>query len=435
MRFFRRVSLVLGILFLSVLLGQAAAAENQPSALETYASELSAYTSLKYYKNEKTQRYVDYKAIHADLGWEKVITYVNIGLDYYFYSNTSVVANPAATSALVNKYHPLPSDYVPPHLEYINPAYSYGDSMLTHEARVAFERMCSDAEQLGYTIFANSGYRSYAAQKEVYESYYDPSDPNSAYYQALLAAKPGFSEHQTGLAVDIIRASDELRDTAVYRWYSKNCYKYGFIIRYPYAMEPIVGYSSEPWHLRYLGIPLATAVTQSGLTYDEYYAREIDITAKSAAATAVGVTAVHRITAEGNTYALSTYDVLGTSYYRLRDVAAVLNKSPLQFDIVWDAATSRIRLLPGIIYTGDPALSALDPAHTAAVTAVKPALQVGETVSTPDGYAVYGANYLKLGDLLALVGAHAEDKGTGSLVIVPGTAAAASPSPSAGPLK
>ena len=417
MRFFWRVfPMLLCLVLLTALTLPAGAADSRHAELIKAAAELSPFTGLKYYKNENTERYLSYKAINRELSWEAVVTYVNIGLDTLFYSNPTVVSNPSAMNALVNKYHPLPSDYVPKDLELIDPSYNYGDYALRRSARIGFDAMCYDAAALGYTLYATSGYRSYDRQKEVYDSFFDTGDPMTAFYQTLFAARPGYSEHQTGLAVD---TSIDSTDPDAFGWYSRNAYKYGFIIRYPYAKEPILGYSNEPWHLRYLGVDLAAAVYRSGLTYDEYYAREIDLPVKNAGVSAVGVTTVHTVSAGAAARPLSTYDVLGETYYKLRDIAAILNATPMQFDIVWDAPTGRISLTAGKPYTGPNALSAAEPGHAAVVTQAKPTISVLGIVYTPDAYTAGGSNYMKLRDILGMLGLRASDDGMGGLVIAP----------------
>ncbi|MDD4493754.1 MAG: M15 family metallopeptidase, partial [Eubacteriales bacterium] len=91
-----------------------------------------------------------------------------------------------------------------------------------------------------------------------------------------LNARGGHSEHHTGLAVDVIISNYSVEKSDEFEWYKDNCYKYGFIIRYPKGKEIITGYAYEPWHLRYLGEDLAVLVYESGLTYEEYYELKIE---------------------------------------------------------------------------------------------------------------------------------------------------------------
>ncbi len=153
---------------------------------------------------------------------------------------------------LVNKNHPIPSDYAPG---------------LQDEAYNAFLELSKDAEAAGFDIQLLSGYRSYETQERLYNNYV------AVYGQAeadTFSARPGTSEHQTGLAMDVGWIDDTYGDTPSGIWLAQNCYKYGFIIRYPKDKESITGYKYEPWHIRYLGKDIAEAVYNSGLCLEEY---------------------------------------------------------------------------------------------------------------------------------------------------------------------
>ena len=136
--------------------------------------------------------------------------------------------------------------------------------------------MFNAAKKDDITIILNSGYRTYEEQKNVYEDY---KNTKGEEYADGIAARPDFSEHQTGLALDIITygATGKTFDTtSAFKWLMNNADKYGFILRYPKDKEEITGYSYESWHFRYLGKELASEVKKSGLTFDEYYAYYLD---------------------------------------------------------------------------------------------------------------------------------------------------------------
>lgn len=153
---------------------------------------------------------------------------------------------------VVNKTYGLPADYNPGE----NP-----------EARAAFDRMAAGAAAEGLNIFVASGFRSYDHQMRTYSRYvyYDGQENADTY-----SARPGFSEHQTGLAFDMNSVDDSFAGTPEALWVEAHCYEYGFIIRYPKGKEDITGYQYEPWHVRYLGIDTAADVYNSGLTLEEY---------------------------------------------------------------------------------------------------------------------------------------------------------------------
>ncbi len=153
---------------------------------------------------------------------------------------------------IANKTYALPSDY---------------DPGVDPEAMEAFNEMQKAAELEGCNLYIASGYRSYETQKNIYEKYVERDGQQMA---DTYSARPGHSEHQTGLAFDLNSIDASFANTPEGKWIAENCYKYGFIIRYPANKSAITGYMYEPWHIRYLGVNLATAVHQSGLCLEEY---------------------------------------------------------------------------------------------------------------------------------------------------------------------
>ena len=159
---------------------------------------------------------------------------------------------------LVNKDHPLPKEYKPKNLILVPSFYTVRDTYLDIECFHSFQKL---KEESTYPYLIYSGYRSYEYQEKIYTG-----DP----YQA----KPGESEHQTGLAIDItidgIGLNKALGDTIYGIWLEDNCHKFGFIIRYPKNKEKITGYLYEPWHIRYVGSDIACQIKQNNLTLEEY---------------------------------------------------------------------------------------------------------------------------------------------------------------------
>ncbi len=127
--------------------------------------------------------------------------------------------------------------------------------------------MQADAADLGLTIYISSGFRSYDYQAGLYQRYVERDGKEAA---DRYSARPGYSEHQSGLAFDLNTITDDFKDTDEGRWVAENCYKYGFIIRYPADKEDVTGYMYEPWHIRYLGTEIAEDVYSSGLCLEEY---------------------------------------------------------------------------------------------------------------------------------------------------------------------
>ncbi|MGI6622090.1 MAG: M15 family metallopeptidase [Acetivibrionales bacterium] len=234
------------------------------------------YKNLPCYYPEKAKRYFRYHELNPDLGYEKAILYVNIGLDKPFYSNTKIILEPDRIDVLVNKYNKTP-DKFKPRLEELPPeicAEGVGKQYLRNDAKEAFIRMHMEAKEFGLNITAYGTYRSIRAQKDIWNS--KVNSGRSIEDVDRLNARGGHSEHHTGLAVDVITNSYAVEGTKEFEWYRENAHKYGFIVRYPKGAEHITGYQYEPWHLRYLGESLAKDVYESGLTYEEYYAVYIE---------------------------------------------------------------------------------------------------------------------------------------------------------------
>lgn len=170
---------------------------------------------------------------------------------------------------LVNKNHKLNKNYIP-ELSLIYPLFSDKDQYLTNDAKSQFEKMCFDALNLGYVIIAVSTYRSYDYQKKLYKHYVKTKGKK---YANMCSAKPGHSEHQTGLAVDISSSNldyDNFEKTKEFNWVKNNAHKYGFIMRYPKGKTHITGYKYEPWHYRYVGMRIANIIYNKDLTLEEY---------------------------------------------------------------------------------------------------------------------------------------------------------------------
>ena len=161
---------------------------------------------------------------------------------------------------IANKTYGLPSTYNP--------------DGLTNETYMAFQELSADALNDGLDIYLSSGFRSYEYQNEIYNNYVEIYGQETA---DTFSARPGHSEHQTGLAIDVNTIDDSFADTSEAVWLEQHCYEYGFIIRYPKGKDSITGYKYEPWHIRYVGKEVAQAVHDAGiacgdstLTLEEY---------------------------------------------------------------------------------------------------------------------------------------------------------------------
>lgn len=177
---------------------------------------------------------------------------------------------------IVNKINSIDETYVPNELVVPNVMFSFSGEhekkYMQKDAARALEELFIGAQNEGIKLAAVSGYRSYGRQKSIYASNVNAMGQAAA---DRVSAKPGHSEHQTGLAMDISASSvgydltETLEDTKEGKWLRENAHKYGFIIRYPKDKEEITGYSYEPWHVRYIGIKDAMYIYKNELTLEE----------------------------------------------------------------------------------------------------------------------------------------------------------------------
>ena len=184
------------------------------------------------------------------------------------------IDEPGSIWWLVNPQRPLPDGYVPPDL--VTPNAPIDPEATNPQVRAitatAFEAMVADAATAGFQLQLNSGYRSYDEQQVLYDRFVEDYGAEVA---AERVAIPGTSEHQTGLALDVgqVGLPDDqvFGDTEASAWVAANAQRFGFILRYPPEKADITGYTNEPWHLRYVGVELATQLHDSGLTMEEHF--------------------------------------------------------------------------------------------------------------------------------------------------------------------
>lgn len=232
----------------------------------------------KYYIENNLKRYINYyqKITNSNLektyNTKEIVTNVNANLDYDFYENTEVTDISKDTLMLVNKHYKIPGNYQPENLVPVDDEkYGYWN-MIRADVYEEFKKMSADAQKDNVTLFIASPYRSYNDQKILYNSYVASDDVKKA---DTYSARPGYSEHHTGLAMDLIPEFglelDTFENSDGFKWMQENGYKYGFILRYPKDKEYITGYMYEPWHYRYVGVDVATTIKNENLTFEEYY--------------------------------------------------------------------------------------------------------------------------------------------------------------------
>ena len=193
---------------------------------------------------------------------------------------TYSIDDPTSIWVVVNKQRPIPdaSSFVPPNL--VSPPAGIPNPnghRLRQETATALKSMAdAAAAEIGTTLVAQSGYRSYESQTAAYQYYVDLNGQAGA---DLTSARPGHSEHQTGFTIDILDTTSGCSidgpcfgSSVSGQWLAANAYRFGFVLRYPEGKTAITGYEYEPWHFRYVGVELATEMHNTGIqTLEEFF--------------------------------------------------------------------------------------------------------------------------------------------------------------------
>ena len=234
---------------------------------------LEEFFSIDYAKLDNYDRYLKY-ADETGEDEDYAVLYINLDLDKPDYEEAVKVDN-FSIDMVVNKHRYLGEDYQPTDIMEIPVEYASEAGM--QSSRIAFNayRQMSDAAtKEGYGIVINSAYRSYQDQIDLSNYYLKWYGQN---YVDKYVAKPGFSEHQTGLAFDIgSRSVNVFANSREYQWMKDNAYKYGFIERFTERYENLTEFRKEPWHYRYVGKDIAKYIHDNNISLEEYWAIYLD---------------------------------------------------------------------------------------------------------------------------------------------------------------
>ena len=230
----------------------------------------------KYFISDNLNSYLKYKRDNKELSYSDIIAVVNVGADKDWYTGPKATNMEDEYLILVNKFNYLSESYTPDDLVDMGLQYAFSDKKIRQEVYSSFKRLVKDAKKENLTIVANSTFRTYSYQENLYDNY---KYSNGKEYADSYAARPGHSEHQTGLAIDVSTLNSTManfEETLEFEWLQQHAHEYGFILRYPKDKEFITGYNYESWHYRYVGIKIATEIKNLGITFDEYYAYYIE---------------------------------------------------------------------------------------------------------------------------------------------------------------
>ena len=230
----------------------------------------------KYFLEKNLNRYLAYIEEEEEENLTDVVAIVNVNADYKWYEEEFETDTSLNEQMIVNKFYALSEDYTPENLVSIPLDYSYGtegENQLIEYAYDKFLDLWQAAHDEGFYLMVTSSYRDYASQKEIYDYRKATQGERKA---DETAARPGHSEHQTGLVVDMTSTTEpsatDFSESEAYKWLKEHAHEFGFIERYPEGKTYLTGYSPESWHWRYVGIEAATVMHEENITYDEYYA-------------------------------------------------------------------------------------------------------------------------------------------------------------------
>lgn len=217
---------------------------------------------------DRQDRIDAYQENNPNLSKEECIKRVYMNLDLEPYSQTTTVEDLDSYTMLVNKYSGLPSDYTPYDLVDIN-----GGGMVREKVAEAFNELADACAQFDLSVTSWSAFRSYDTQ---YSLYHNGVANYGLEYAEIYWTHPGFSEHQTGLTIDVCLDYDRsdldvARENPHYQEFLETLHEYGFILRYADDKTEYTQIAPESWHIRYVGKDLATYLYENNLCLDEYY--------------------------------------------------------------------------------------------------------------------------------------------------------------------
>ncbi len=238
--------------------------------------DLEEYITIDLFDYSKYKRYVDYQKLNPKLSLDDIVTRVALNLDKDPYEDAVEEKDPNSLTALVNKHRYISKDYKPTDLVNMEDGYAnnaFGVKEVRKETYEQFKKMVDDAKKENIVFYAESAYRDYEYQDELYNEFVLEYGQEKA---DTFAARAGFSEHQLGTTLDLANIWTIEEGDPEYKWIDKNGHKYGFIFRYKKKTEDITGYEAEGWHIRYVGVEAATIIHKKNITFDEYWIRYVN---------------------------------------------------------------------------------------------------------------------------------------------------------------
>ena len=239
-----------------------------------YDKDIEKMIKDKLFNYDNYDRYINARSDKEDIS--RTILKVALNQDKDNYSDTEEETNPDSLTAFINKHRYLNEDYVPNDLVDMSDDYAnnyYGQIKLRSEAYEWFKKMVDDANKEDIEFYADTGYRTFKLQKTLYNNYVYENGYEKA---SLYAARAGFSEHELGTAIDLANVYAIEKGDPEYNWLMQYAHKYGFIFRYTEEWQDLTGFAPEPWHIRYVGVDVATKIHEENISFEEYWIKYVN---------------------------------------------------------------------------------------------------------------------------------------------------------------
>lgn len=245
--------------------------EEQEKVLNAeYSSILVPLYKEKYFKKTLLDEYLKYYNENKNLSANEIVLKINTHTNLEPYETIFDADISKNELVLVNKYYKLSEDYEPD-VELVSSQYAYSGKYASKTIIESLQNLIDAAKEDNLKLVVSAGYRSYKEQEDIYNSY----KINNGIREAdEFVSRPGHSDYQTGLAVDIepyAKYIENVNESEEYQWLINNMHRFGFIQRFPEGKESITGFKYSAWHLRYVGVEAATFIHDNNITLEEYY--------------------------------------------------------------------------------------------------------------------------------------------------------------------
>lgn len=226
----------------------------------------------KYFKFSKLDQYLEYKEKNKKKPYNEIVQTVNVEMHIDWLDNQKETDTSKNELMIVNRIYGLKEDYVPEDIIDVPVKYAYAGKKLKNSVFQEVVKLIEEGKKYNYNFVVSDGYRSYEEQKSIYDSYVDRIGISET---DEFVARPGHSEHQSGLILELKPYNKVISDVGTneeYLWLRENAHKFGFIFRYSEEHKKLTGFNAFTWKLRYVGVEAATIIYNEGLSFEEYYA-------------------------------------------------------------------------------------------------------------------------------------------------------------------